>query len=50
MWPVIYYLSFRACHADAPFVWSLRRPDEPEAGPVRRAIEVAIRAAEVKGG
>jgi|SRR5690242_17382258 hypothetical protein len=44
MWPVTYYLSFRAFYADALFVLALQRSDEPDAGQVRRVIEAALRA------
>src|SRR5712691_1504146 len=44
MWPVMRYLSYRACYADALFVSALQRSDEPDAEQVRRAVAAAISA------
>ena len=44
MWPVMRYLSYRACYADALFVSALQRSDEPDAEQVRRAVAPAISA------
>ena len=44
MWSAMYYLSIRACQADALFASALQRSDEPDVGQVRRAIAAAIRA------
>ena len=44
MWPVMRYLSYRACSADALFVSALQRSDEPDAEQVRRAVAAAVSA------
>jgi hypothetical protein len=43
MRPTMNYLSIRAVRADALFVSTLQRSDEPSAGQVRLAIAAAVR-------
>jgi len=44
MWPVMPYLSIRACQADAVFASGLQRGDEPSAAQARQAVAAALRA------
>lgn len=44
MWPMMPYLSIRACQADAVFASGLQRGDEPSAAQVRQTVAAAIRA------
>jgi hypothetical protein len=44
MRPANHYLSISAVRADALFVSTLQRSDEPTAGQVRQAVTTAVRA------